>query len=222
MVFRPRFRGQQLALVALLVALTATTSARATQAVSPPRDPLQGGPVEALGEQVPDHRQGEVRISPRGTVETHVANLAAVRESYDVQTASLEQLAALEAWLDDLQKRRALLGTLRGGARADQILAEVSRLMPKAMVLNRVSLKQDERLPPTESDGQAGAAEVDLTGQLEIEGVAASTADVGGFHTALVGSPCFREVRMMYARPTVRAGHKGREFRLTCRLPRFE
>ena len=135
---------------------------------------------------------------------------------------SLEELAVLEARLDGLQKRRALLGTLRGGARADQVLAEVSRLMPEAVVLNRVSLKQDERLPPAGSGGQTGAAEADLMGRLEIEGVAASTADVGGFHTALVGSPCFREVRMMYARPTVRAGHKGREFRLTCWLPRFE
>ena len=148
-------------------------------------------------------------------------DLAAVRQSYELQGDALRQIAALESRLDELKERQTLWYTVRGGARADQFLAELSRLMPEAMMLTRVSLKLDERLPPTATVGGAAPA-ADLMGLLEIDGMAAGNAEVGSFHTALVRSPCFQDVQMMYAKPVVRAGRQAREFRLACRLPRFE
>lgn len=151
------------------------------------------------------------------------ADLAVVHASYELQGEALEQLAALGSRLTELKERQALWRTVRSGARADQILAELSRLMPQAMMLTRVSLKQDERLPSvTGRNETTSATAADLMGHLEIEGIAASNAEVGSLHTALVRSPCFEDVQMMYARPVIRAGRQGREFRLSCRLPRFE
>ena len=83
-------------------------------------------------------------------------DLAVVRQSYRLQNEPLRQLVTLRSRLSELRDHRALLQTVRGGARASEVLAEVTRLMPEAMVLTSFSLSRERRLPP--ADAPAGEA----------------------------------------------------------------
>ena len=165
--------------------------------------------------------------SVRNLAVVHAAetDLAAVRESYDLQSAPLARIEELREKMQDLQERQTLLSCVRGGARVDQILAELTRLMPQALVLADVGIVQPDRTQaPLASDAantNTGDSVSEL-GRVEIMGFAGSSAEVGSFHTALVESPCFEDVQMSYCRPAVHRNRKGREFLLTARLPLFD
>lgn len=72
MVLRPRYCGPQLAAAVLVAALTESVLAGAAPQSPPPPEEL---PVEQPAEPGVDDLQGEVRVSPVGTVEMHVADL---------------------------------------------------------------------------------------------------------------------------------------------------
>jgi len=150
------------------------------------------------------------------------ADTAALQESYRSQGALQDQHAALQRRLQQLEGRRALLRALRGGVRAEQVLAELSHLMPEAMALTNVTLRQHDRLEFKNSQGGAQRDRGSLRGLMEVEGLAASHGHVGSFLAALERSPCFRGLEMKYSKPVVREGRQARDFRVVMRIPRFE
>lgn len=150
------------------------------------------------------------------------ADTAALQESYRSQRALLDQHAALQHRLQQLEERRALLQALRGGVRVEQVLAELSHLMPEAMALTNVTLRQHDRLEFKHSQGSAPGDRGSSQGLMEVDGLAASHLHVGSFLAALEQSPCFRELEMKYSKPVVREGRQARDFRVLMRMPRFE
>ena len=150
------------------------------------------------------------------------ADLAALQECCRSQGMSLDQHAALKRRLGELNERRALLRTLRGGVRVEQVFAELSHLMPEAMALTAAVLNQHDRVELIDRDGRWQRDRETTPGLMEINGLAASHVQVGSLLAALDRSSCFRKVEMKYSKPVVRAGREARDFRLAFRVPRFE
>ncbi|MCP4247800.1 MAG: PilN domain-containing protein [bacterium] len=152
------------------------------------------------------------------------AELAMMQESLAAQDILLEHSGLLQGRLNELQARGQILRTLRGGARARQVLAELSHLMPDAMVMTRIAFSQDRRLPGESGadDGPTAQIKAPASASLELEGLAAGHAQVGSLLDALDRSEWFVDVEMGYSTPLVHRGHKARSFQLVCRVPRFE
>ena len=158
---------------------------------------------------------------------TAAETLAELQNSVESQAEVLETINELEYRLGQLRERRNLLSDVAGGAPLHGVLAELSLLMPEAMVLAQFRVVRGPRIaeagPPETDDPEADKpAEEDVRGKFELTGWAASDGSVGSLMTNMARSSLFDEVRLRYSKPVVVNGHEAREFQLISRLPQFE
>ncbi len=154
-------------------------------------------------------------------------NLAQLQVGFESQAEMIQTLTELELRLDELRAKRRLLSDGAGGAPLHGVVAELSHLMPKAMVLTQLHIVRQRRVPdsdPLESEASADAkpAHEDGDGKLLVMGWAASDVNVGSLMTNIARSPVFGDPKLCYSKPVVVNDREAREFRLTSRLPQFE
>ncbi|MCK4659098.1 MAG: PilN domain-containing protein [Phycisphaerae bacterium] len=165
-------------------------------------------------------------VSARENLAELQAGLASREEAVEVLTV----LDELETRLDELHAKQLLLIDVAGGAPLHAVLAELSHLMPDAMVLKEVRVKQKPRLTQpasgeenaVEDSGQTSRSCDDWDGKVEIAGWAGSGKAVGNLMTNMTRSPLFHEVALRYSKPVVVDSHEAWEFKVTSRLPQFE
>ncbi len=152
--------------------------------------------------------------------------LANLRSALENQTTVFQDLDALSIDLDELQKKRAMLSDVAGGASVHSILAELSQIMTESLTLTSIKYKQRRKVGvhpmQDKRPDTPGAAEIEVANELGINGLAVSDRDVGMLMSRLASSVLFENVTLVYSRPVIRADTPAREFKLKCVVPQFE
>lgn len=156
---------------------------------------------------------------------------AAATELFDLaqqvkaQDAAAADVAVLEAEMVARHRYAGLLKQVGGGVRAAEVIAEVTRAMPREMNIERFLLESAPRIAAASDDENGGGQEKDagpLLSNVQFYGFAATGGDIGAFVSRLSQSPLFEDVTLRFQRTTVQKGEDVVEFHVECSMPLFE
>ena len=164
--------------------------------------------------------------SCQSTSRTCAAALALERlqHSYEAQRGMIAQLDALAESHAQHAEDARLLADVSGGLTVDNLLVELSHLMPRALSMRAIYLQRSPRIgfpPPEGEEAEAEEQEPPAT-TLEITGWAASGTEIGSLVSRLAASELFDDVTLRYERPETVYDRRVVEFLVECRVPEFE
>jgi len=153
-------------------------------------------------------------------------SLERLQHSYEAQRGMIAQLDALVQSNAQHAKDARLLADVSGGLAVDNLLVELSHLMPRALSMRAIYLQRAPRIGFSPIEGEEAEAEAKEqeppATTLEITGWAASGTEIGTLVSRLAASELFYAVTLRYERPEIVFDRRVVEFLVECRVPEFE
>jgi len=151
--------------------------------------------------------------------------LAELAHQVKAQDAAAADIAVYEAEMVARQRYAGLLKQVGGGVGVVEVIAEVTRAMPRAMNIERFQLDKAPRIAAAVEEENGGGEAKDARPALsnvQFYGFAATGGDVGGFVSRLSQSPLFEDVTLRFQRTILQEGEDVVEFYVECSMPLFE
>jgi len=162
-------------------------------------------------------------------VRTARAELLLLTDRGDAVEQQLTLKQTLEAELADLMIKKRIKEQLGRRVGTLGVLGELQRVMPKSMVLTKITMETtDVRIPlsvPANRSnrpmiGGEKREQVTKRVRLALTGMAPTDVDVANFIGQLAGSKVFEDVTMHYARNVTFRARSARKFQVSCFVAR--
>ena len=173
-------------------------------------------------------------IAHQGQVNSASAMMIEVQQQDEQLQLHLQQKQALEDERVRLERRELLVDVLSSPTQLGVIFADVSRRVPRSMLLTQVRVKSPgmmyyvgapEIAPVEKIAAKPGTAPIVVDGpkptdppRMTISGLARRPQDVIAFAAALERSTLLDRVQIQSQGPTQWAGRTGEKFEITCEL----